>query len=414
MNLNPRRFRERLTYRTSHTASVSNLAESFASASPRQRSQAFSLLRMTAPTALRIARRRMRTQHLAGPRLGSPQEVVRWFGAVQSQEYGPAKWSLGQRTQDVSDTHVEAAVAEGSILRTHILRPTWHFVLPADIRWMVDLTAPRVRAQSAYYLRKFGLDKATLGKSSTVIERALRDQNHLTRKELKGVLDKSGVNGDGLRLGYMIMHAELDGLICSGPRRGKQHTYALLDERAPTGRELSGDAALAELTLRYFTSHGPATIKDFAWWSSLKTADIKRGLEIVGPQLVEEELDGVRYWSAGSSSTGRMSSPKVDLLQPYDEYVVAYKDSRHVIDVSGVGRLVDGQFPFGGVVMLDSQFTGFWKWSFKKDEVLLDVALHARFSEAESRALSQAASAYGRFIGLTASVETSVTAEAKN
>jgi Winged helix DNA-binding domain len=368
---------------------------------------------MSSSIALRIARRRMRTQHLAGPRLATPQEAVGWFGAVQSQEYGPAKWSLGQRTNGVAENDVEDAVAEGSILRTHILRPTWHFVRPVDIRWMLELTAPRVLAQSAYYLRKFGLDAATLKKASTAIGRALRDENHLTRKELKEVFDKNGINGEGLRLAYMIMHAELDGLICSGPRRGKQHTYALLEERAPNARDLGADNSLAELTLRYFTSHGPATIKDFAWWSSLKIADIKRGIEMVGPQLVEEELGGVRYWSAGSSSAGRMNSPKVDLLQPYDEYVVAYKDSRHVIDVSGVGRLVDGEFPFGGVVMLDSQFAGFWKWSSKKDAVHLEVSLYARFSEAQDRALSRAADEYGRFVGLAATVESSVIPQGK-
>ena len=368
---------------------------------------------MITEPALRIAHRRMKTQRLAGPGFATPQQVVSWFGAVQSQEYGPAKWSLGQRTDGVSEPDVEDALTDGTILRTHVLRPTWHFVSPTDIRWMLELTGPRVLAQSGSYLRKFGLDKRVLEKASTTIERTLRGGNYLVRKELRAALEKASINAEGFRLAYIIMNAELNGLICSGPRRGKQHTYALLEERAPDALELRGDAALAELTRRYFTSHGPATIKDFAWWSSLKIADIKRGLEMVASQLVEEEVDGTVYWSAGSSSVARTSSPRVDLLQPYDEYVVAYKNSRYVIDVAGIGGLFDGEFPFGGVVMLDTQLAGSWKWAFKKDSVHLEVALYVPFTRAQTDALSTAASKYGDFVGLAPSVETHVMSSAR-
>jgi hypothetical protein len=357
---------------------------------------------------MRIAWRRMHAQRLVGPRFSNPAEAVGWFGAVQSQEYAPAKWALGQRTEGVSDDDVEDDFADGTILRTHVLRPTWHFVHPADIRWMLELTAPRVLAQSRYYLRQLELDDATLRKSNKVIERALRGENYLQRNELKPILEKAGVVAEGPRLAYIIMYAELDGLICSGPRKGKQHTYALLAERAPNAREIGHEQALAELTLRYFTSHGPATLKDFAWWSSLKMADIRKGLELVGSRLKEEEVDGITYWSGHASPNPEVVSPTVGLLQPYDEYVVAYKNSRHVFDASGTARAIYDPNSFDGPVMLDSQWVGRWKRTLKLHEVLVEASLYHPFDEAQTKALNTSVQEFGDFLGLRASTEISL------
>jgi hypothetical protein len=215
---------------------------------------------------------------------------VRWLGAAQSQDYHPAKWSVAERTGGVGDATMDRAFADGTILRTHILRPTWHFVLPADIRWLLQLTAPRVHALNAYPYRRLGLDDAVLAKSAALLAGALRGGNQRTRKELGAVLEGAGVATDGFRLAYILMHAELNGLVCSGAPRGRQHTYALLDERA---ERRTRDEALAKLTLRYFTSHGPATAKDLRWWSSLTAADVATGLELVGSQLGREVVDGV-------------------------------------------------------------------------------------------------------------------------
>jgi hypothetical protein len=350
----------------------------------------------------------MRTQRLTGPRFARPEEVVDWFGASQSQDYGPAKWSLGQRSEGSSDAGIERLFADGTILRTHVLRPTWHFVGPADIRWMLELTGPRVLAQTASYFRRMDLNAATLEKSLRTIERALRGGNHLMRKELKTVLEKSGFDLEGNRIAFIMMNAELRGLICSGPRRGKQHTYGLLEERAPNARTLNQEQALAELTVRFFTSHGPATLKDFGWWSSLKVADMKRGLEMAGSQLTEEEIDGVTYWFSGSPSATQITSPSVALLQAFDEYVVAYKDSRHVIDAAGTARAHDEGFPFTGGVVLDSQMVGTWKGTSTKNEALVRYALYAHPNEAQTRALGAAASDYAHFLGLPPAVEISL------
>lgn len=347
----------------------------------------------------------MSNVRLWGPPFSAPEDVVRWLGAVQSQDYGPAKWSIADRTDGVSDADVERAFADGAILRTHVLRPTWHFVLPADIRWLLELTAPRVHALNAYYYRQLGLDDAARAKSSELIAGALRGGNRLARKEIAALLQGAGIGTEGFRLGYMLIDAELNGVICSGPLNGKQHTYMLLDERAPQAKSLTGDEALAELTLRYFTSHGPATAKDFKWWSSLKLSDIRKGLDLVGSQLQHEVVEGVSYWFAPSPPSPMPPSPTVHLLQGYDEYVVGYSESKHLLDVSGAARSAPGRRAvFNQLVMLDSQLVGFWKRTPKKDSVLIEAALYTPFDDAQTRALQAAADRHGEFLGLTASV----------
>src|SRR5882762_9944043 len=210
-----------------------------------------------------LAPLRMRIQRLWRSRFDTPQEVVRWLGALQAQEFPVAKWSIAQRTRGATLADVDAAFAAGVIVRTHVLRPTWHFALGADIRWLLQVTAPRVHALNAYYNKQHKLDSKLLAKSNSLIAKALEGGAHLTRSELAAVLTRGGIRAAGNRLAYIVMRAELDAIVCSGAMRGKQHTYALLDERVPHGKTLNREEALAELARRYFTSRGPATLNDF-------------------------------------------------------------------------------------------------------------------------------------------------------
>src|SRR6266702_3694762 len=224
-----------------------------------------------------IAHQRLHNQLITQQTFEKAGDVVKWLGAVQAQDYAAAKWALGLRMQNSTDE---------IILRTHVMRPTWHFVLPADIRWMLALTAPRVLATIAYYDRTLGLDDTVFTHTNTVLAKALQGGKQLTRDELASVLQQAGIATDNLqRTGHVLMHAELDGIICSGARRGKQFTYALLDERTPQARTLDRGEALAEFARRYFTSRGPATLQDFVWWSGLTVADARTGLEMVTSQL---------------------------------------------------------------------------------------------------------------------------------
>jgi hypothetical protein len=352
-----------------------------------------------------IAHWRMHNLRLSGPPFEAPEEVVHWLGAVQSQDYGPAKWSVAERTGGVSDAAMDQAFADGTILRTHVLRPTWHFVLPADIRWMLELTGPRVHTLNGFIYRREGLDDAVLEKCNALLVGALQGGNQLTRKELGAILERAGIAAARFRLAYVLMHAELHGIVCSGGLKGRQHTYALLDERAPQAHNLTREQALAELTRRYFTSHGPATVRDFKWWSSLTAADVRQGLEMVASQLQHEVIDGVPYWFAASPPVQKAASPTAHLLQGYDEYLVGYSESKYVLDVSGAARsLPENRVVPNGVAILDSQVTGHWKRTLKKDAVVIEVALYAPFDDAQAKALQAAADRHGRFLGLPATV----------
>jgi hypothetical protein len=262
-------------------------------------------------TTLDIAHQRLLNQHIAVAPFRKPSDVVNWLVAVQSQDYFGAQWALGLRLQDAHDTDIDRAFNTGAILRTHVMRPTWHFVTPADIRWLLAITAPRVHAANATMYRKLELNSATLKRSHKVLTRALQGGQQLTREELSEALEKAGVAAaNGQRLAYIVMSAELDGLICSGPRRGKQFTYALLDERVPPVKALKPDEALAEFTRRYFASHGPATVQDFSKWSGLTSTDARRGLDSIKEQLQHDVLNGDDYWFAPTRSPAKLVSPR--------------------------------------------------------------------------------------------------------
>jgi hypothetical protein len=258
---------------------------------------------------LDLLHRRFHTQHLAGPPLETAEAVVELLVAVQSQDYPGAKWSLGHRVRGATDAALDRAFNEGRILRTHVLRPTWHFVTPDDIGWLLRLSAPRVLAQCAHQYPALELDRALFRSSHTLFQRALRDGRHRTRTELGAILGCAGIAASGQRLAYIVAEAELTGLVCSGPLRGKQHTYALLEERAPGARVPARDEALGELTLRFFTGHGPATARPFAWWAGLTVADVNAGLHMVRDRLTRLEQDGHTWWLGPGREPARRERP---------------------------------------------------------------------------------------------------------
>ncbi len=361
---------------------------------------------------LTITQARLRNQRLDGSSFPSPVEVVRWLGAVQAQDYPSAKWAVGLRARGVTDAAIEQAFNDGAILRTHILRPTWHFVAREDIRWMLALTAPQVRAVNATYYRRLGLDQAVFGAANAIIAKALEGGNQLTRSELEQHLERAGVTSateDPLRGLYILITAELDGIICSGALRGKQHTYALLAERAPDARPLEREPAMAGLTRRYFTSRGPATLKDFAWWPGLSVADAKVALSLNEPQLVEEEIDGQSYWLHPSSLPAAPENlPAMHLLPDFDEYVVAYTDRRVIFDPARI-KQVDARsnLLFNNTILVDGQVAGTWKRTLKKDSVAITLNPFEHLTEAESGALKTEIIRYGQFLGLAlARIET--------
>ncbi len=305
---------------------------------------------------------RLLRQRIAGKGLERPVDAVRWMGAVQAQDYAAAKWAVGMRTSGSDEAQIEEAFTAGEIARTHVMRPTWHFVAPEDLRWMQALTSPRVKALMAYSSRQTGLDAAILRRSCAVLAKALRDGKQLTRTELSASLDEAGIPANGLRLANILIHAELEAVICSGGRRGKQFTYALVDERAPQRNQLARDESLALLTSRYFTSHGPATARDYAWWSGLSSADVKRGLEMVRSRLICAEIDGQSYWMTESAPAVRYPLGAAHLLGNYDEYIVGYSDRSAIFDDVHAVHLDARHNPlFQHTIVSRGRVVGTWK-----------------------------------------------------
>jgi hypothetical protein len=346
-----------------------------------------------------IVQQRLHNQHLLGAPFARPDQVVHWFGAVQAQEYPGATWGIAQRMDGLGQAVVDQAFADGAILRTHAMRPTWHFITPADIRWLLRLTSPRVHALNAGFYRKLALDADVLARGATVLGNTLQGGKHLTRSQLAAALEQAGIirsTDDRLRLTYLMMHAELEGLICSGAMRGKQHTYALLDERVPAARLLERDEALAELTRRYFTSHGPATVKDFAWWSGLSTADVRAGLELNQSQLETTVIAGQTYWFRPNTLTSPAAAPIAHLLPAYDEYTIAYKEHSAILDPTYRDLVVAA---FGIVIVIDGRIVGAWKRVIERDHVRLTLSPFRTLTEAEQQAIAQALQRYSAFLG---------------
>jgi hypothetical protein len=351
-----------------------------------------------------IAARRLDASGLLATRFSTPEEVVGWFGAVQSQDYAGASWGVGQRLRPgVTTADVDEAFNAGRILRTHAMRPTWHFLLPADIRWILALTSHRVQRLNAPYCRRNELDAPDLARGAEVMANALRDGTFLTRQELGRAMEAAGIALGDMRLMLLVMNAELEGVICSGPRRGKQFTYALLDERVPPTRPLAREEALAELTRRYFTSHGPAQPRDFAWWSGLTIADATEGLALAGPALVRESISGADWWWAPPEDREPRlpaGGPLVQLLPNYDEYFGSHRDHEPTFDPSMLGqRWVEEVFA-AHLVFIDGMAVGGWKRELRPREVVVRPDLLLTLAADERRALEEAAVAYGRFLDI--------------
>ncbi len=343
------------------------------------------------------ARLRLTNQRLWGAPLPTPEQVVGWLGAVQAQDYAGAKWAVAQRARRCGDAELDRALAEGTILRTHVMRPTWHFVLPADIRWMLDLTAARVRARMAPYDRQLELDAAVYRRSDGVLAAALRDGRHLSREELARKLAEAGIVARGMRLAHLLMHAELQGLVCSGPRRGRQFTYALLDERAAPAAPRPRDESLAELALRFFRSHGPATARDFAAWSGLTVADSRRAAEAAG--LAREEADGKVYWLAPPLPASRGRTPAVLLLPNYDEYLVAYRDREPPDPALLAATIRPDALLAAHTIVLKGRLAGGWRRALTEGAVDIEAKLAVPLGASGARALQSAAKRYAAFCG---------------
>ena len=344
---------------------------------------------------------RLANQHLIGPPARSVSDLVAWQGAVQSQDVAGANWALGQRLMGESESDIIAAFNRGDILRTHVLRPTWHYVTPADLRWLQLATAPRVHRLIAYQMRQNDLTADDLARYTLLITEALARHQVLTRAELFALFQDSGYPAEGVRGAHVVMHAELKCLIASGPLKGRQHTYMLLDERAPATETITRNEALARLAHRYFQSHGPATNRDLAWWSSLTIAEATRAIELAGSALTSLKLDGTLWYSAVQSApANRGAEPLVRLLPNYDEYFS--RDGKLDRGDGPPAELAPALHAAGRFdrhhIVVDGRLLGGWNRTLTSTQVTVELDPFVEFTPEERAATEHAAERYAIFL----------------
>jgi hypothetical protein len=348
---------------------------------------------------LDIARWRLRTQHLVSPYAASAREAVGSLLAVQAENPSQAAWAVASRTQNPDQADLAALLDSGAVLRTHVLRPTWHFVRAEDIGWLLDLTGPRVRRVTGQQLRDaHGLDERSTGQTLAALTQVLASRGQLTRAQLAQELRERGIRGSGQMLMILLAHAELGGLVCSGQVADGEHTYALMDERVPAPRRLGRTEALAELAVRYFTGHGPATERDLAYWATLTLTDVRAGLLQVRDQLDSFQHDGRTFWHApGDPPCGPMK-PAGHLLQILDEMYRGYQDSRWLLDAAG--DVPRSRETATGMALVDGQLLAAMRRTIASDQVRFDLRPYRELTPAETEALNQAAGRYGEYLRL--------------
>jgi hypothetical protein len=345
--------------------------------------------------------RRMRAQRLSAPMAADPAAVVAWFGAVQAQDYAGAKWALTLRAPALTDAQLDRALADATIIRTHGPRPTWHFIAAADSRWVLAAVASRVHLRTRVMYRQFEIDAALMTRVRRVFEKVLAGGRFATRPELATALAAKGIEASGVRLGIIVMWAELQAWICSGPRVGKQFTYALFDERVRGALVLTPEEAQTALAGRYVTGHGPVTIRDFVWWSGLTVGEAKRALEAVSPALRKEPIGNAIYWSSPTEpkATRRDVSP-VHLMPNYDEYFIAYRDRGPTAALLPPGTAADPRDSFAHVLCVEGRFGGFWRRTVSSRAVAVELLPCRTLNHTHLAAAREAAGRYAAFLGL--------------
>jgi hypothetical protein len=354
----------------------------------------------------RIASLRIHSQQIAATHFRRPAELVARLLALQAQDYLGTLWAVGLRLQDSTESAVEQAFAEHTIIRTWPMRGTLHIVSAEDVRWMLDLLAPRRLAQLAYRRRQLDIDEATLSRCREVCQEALQGGKQLARPAMFAVLNAHGISTGGQRGIHILGHLAQEGLLCLGAREGKQFTFALLDEWAPQARRLDRDEALAELARRYFAGHGPATVQDFAWWTGQTLGDARRALSAATPHLVQEQIEGQDYWLAKSDSAADHDIPGVYLLPGFDEYMLGYADRSAILDPQYADKIHPGaNGMFSPTLIVDGRIQGTWHRRLKSKSVVVTIAPFEPLSKAQRDAAAQEAERLAGFLGLSLALD---------
>lgn len=351
-----------------------------------------------------IANYRLASQNLLKTNDKSPQDIVRHLGAVQAQDYAMAKWAVGSRGS-ATEKEVEEAVNSGKIIRTHILRPTWHFVSADDIYWMLDISGPVVKRLFASIARQHGYDDKKLDQVNSAIEKLLAGNNHLTRDEIMQELNIQKASGD-LSPVIIMMNAELDGLVCNGRMKGKKITYALLEERVSKPKSaLTNEEALAKLAKRYFESHGPATLLDFSWWSGFSQTTAKLAINLIESELNSVEIDNQKYWFGTNIPNADNFRESVHFLPAFDEILISYKNREASIPLEHQSKAFTNNGIFKPIILENGKVIGDWKRTFKKDHVKIETQFFSPIDNSKKAILFEAVKPFEDYLETKISIE---------
>jgi hypothetical protein len=354
-----------------------------------------------------ISALRLHNQQIASTNFTTVKELVGWMGAMQAQDYNQAKWAIGSRLPHLTEEQIESAFNQGEIIRTHLMRPTWHFVSADDINWLLELTAKQIKSTTKSRHRDLGLTENDLKKSKEVFVKSLEGNRSLTREELGEQLNRAGINTFEQRLPHILMDAEIDGIICSGGIQGKKQTYALLAERVPEKQTFTKDEALALLAKKYFTSHGPATLADFVWWSGLPITDARKAIEMNKVNLISETIGADTYWFSDSTNVPTPLPDSVYLLPAFDEYLISYKNRSAAITADHHTKAISNNGIFWPVIVVNGQISGLWKRTIKKDMVLIELDHFRPHNKKEIGLIEKATESFGHYSGKKTEVKIS-------
>ncbi|WP_374174366.1 winged helix DNA-binding domain-containing protein [Flavobacterium tructae] len=353
----------------------------------------------------KIAQLRLISQKLHKTTDNTPQEIVQHLGAMQAQDYAMAKWAVGSRC-DASEKAIEEAINSAQIIRTHILRPTWHFVSADDIYWMLDLSGPQVKRIVTSYVKKYGYDAKKLDQTNAAIQKILAGNNHLTREEIMQELSITKTPSPDHLSGPIMMYAELDGLVCNGKMKGKQMTYALLEERVlkPQGR-LTQEEGLTKLALRYFESHGPATLLDFSWWSGFSPTSCKKIINAIELQLNSIAIEDQKYWFKNDISTEDNFRESIHFLPAFDEILISYKSREASILPEHQPKAFTNNGIFKPIILENSKVIGTWKRTIKKDHAKIETQFFNETENHKKAILFEGIKSFENYLGTKIQIE---------
>jgi hypothetical protein len=347
-----------------------------------------------------IAHLRLINQQVIDSRSQSPHAVVQALGAMQAQDYASALWAIGARLPGSTQAAIERSIAEHRIVRTWAMRGTLHFLAAEDVHWVLELLAPRILSGTDRRDRQLGLDAATYARSRKLLEKSLQGGKQLPRDEVYAVLERAKISTEGQRGYHILWQLGLEGFICFGLHEGKQPAFALLEEWVSESRKLEREAALAGLALRYFSSRGPATVQDFAYWTKLSLTDARIGLANAASMLHQHVQGGESYWMSKTLAESADASAAC-LLPAFDEYLLGYKDRSAVLAAEHATRVVPGgNGMFLPMMVQNGRVVGTWKRKLKKRSVNIEYAPFGKLKKSDTAAFDAAAQRYGEFLGM--------------